>query len=269
MLRGPQGTLFGAGSEGGTVRYITTPPSLTQSSVYSRDEFSDTQGGAPSYEAGIAAGTPLIDGKLGIRADVWYRHEGGYIDLIDPVSLDTVQHNANSVNSALFRLSAIWAVSDAWRLQPSLYYQSRVANNTDDYWPLYSNPGQDRFVSADPDRREVPDKFYLPSLRITGDFGSSELIANSAYYHRDETSGYEGTDLQPWLLSVHRGIQRAQQRAAVAARWRRIAPAGRRDQLPLSGDRGQRPAEYRGGGTAAVDECRLSAQLDYGPVLQQ
>ena len=193
VLRGPQGTLFGAGSEGGTVRYITTPPSLTQTSVYSRDEVSDTQGGAPSYEAGVAAGTPLIDGKLGIRFDAWYRHDGGYIDLIDPVSLDTLQHNANYVNSALFRLSAIWAMSDQWQLQPSFYYQSRVENNTDDYWPLYSDAGQDRFVSADPDRREVPDKFYLPSVKLTGDFGTFQLIANSAYYHRNETTGYEGT----------------------------------------------------------------------------
>ncbi len=36
VLRGPQGTLFGAGSEGGTVRYITTQPSLTKTSIYSR-----------------------------------------------------------------------------------------------------------------------------------------------------------------------------------------------------------------------------------------
>ncbi len=43
VLRGPQGTLFGAGSEGGTVRYITTQPSLTATSVYSRDEVSFTQ----------------------------------------------------------------------------------------------------------------------------------------------------------------------------------------------------------------------------------
>jgi iron complex outermembrane recepter protein len=56
VLRGPQGTLFGAGSEGGTVRYITTQPSLTKSDVYSREEVSYTQGGSPSYEAGLAAG---------------------------------------------------------------------------------------------------------------------------------------------------------------------------------------------------------------------
>jgi iron complex outermembrane receptor protein len=58
VLRGPQGTLFGAGSEGGTVRYITTQPSLTADSVAARSEISYTQGGAPSYEAGVAAGGP-------------------------------------------------------------------------------------------------------------------------------------------------------------------------------------------------------------------
>src|SRR5205823_12531644 len=49
VLRGPQGTLFGAGSEGGTVRYITVQPSLTKASIYGRSEFSSTQ-----YEIGRA-----------------------------------------------------------------------------------------------------------------------------------------------------------------------------------------------------------------------
>src|SRR5229473_2154477 len=58
VLRGPQGTLFGSGSEGGTVRYITTQPSLTKSSIYARAETSYTQGGTMSYETGVAGGTP-------------------------------------------------------------------------------------------------------------------------------------------------------------------------------------------------------------------
>src|SRR5580700_8902872 len=60
VLRGPQGTLFGAGSEGGTVRYITTQPSLTKSSLYSRSEVSSTEYGDPSYETGAAIGGPLV-----------------------------------------------------------------------------------------------------------------------------------------------------------------------------------------------------------------
>src|ERR1700733_10534765 len=88
VLRGPQGTLFGAGSEGGTVRYITTAPSLTKASIYGRSELSFTQGGEPSYEAGLAAGGPVIDGTLGARATIWFRRDGGWIDRGDPTAAD-------------------------------------------------------------------------------------------------------------------------------------------------------------------------------------
>src|SRR5579862_7590551 len=76
VLRGPQGTLFGAGSEGGTVRYITTQPSLSKTTIYSRMEIATTQGGDPSYEAGVAVGGPLIQNTFGARLSVWYRKDG-------------------------------------------------------------------------------------------------------------------------------------------------------------------------------------------------
>src|ERR1700737_1723649 len=110
VLRGPQGTLFGAGSEGGTVRYITTQPSLTKSSIYAREEASYTQGGTPSYEAGIAVGGPVIDGTLGVRGTVWYRRDGGWIDRVDPTAADpqnaVVDRKANHADNVLVRLAA-------------------------------------------------------------------------------------------------------------------------------------------------------------------
>ena len=193
VLRGPQGTLFGAGSEGGTVRYITTQPSLTKSSLYSREELSYTEGGAPSYEAGIAGGTPLIDGTLGVRATVWYRRDGGWIDHIDPVSLATTDKNANFDQTTLIRLAAVWAPNDKWTVTPSYYYQDRYRNNVESYWVLYSNPGNNNFVSADPTERSDPDKFYLPALKIEGDLGFAKLISNTSYFHRKEETGYDGT----------------------------------------------------------------------------
>ena len=53
VLRGPQGTLFGGSSEGGTVRFITPAPSLTDYSVYSKAEVGAMKGGDASYEAEI------------------------------------------------------------------------------------------------------------------------------------------------------------------------------------------------------------------------
>jgi outer membrane receptor protein involved in Fe transport len=193
VLRGPQGTLFGSGSEGGTVRYITTQPSLTKSSVYGRAELATTQGGAPSYEAGVAAGGPLIDNTLGARLTVWYRSDGGWIDHMNPYTLAIDDKNANHQESSLIRLAFLWAPSEKWRITPAIYYQDTKVHNISNYWPLYSNPGSDNFVSADPNERNQPDTFYLPSLKIEGDLGSVTLISNTSYYHRQNTTGYEAT----------------------------------------------------------------------------
>ena len=136
--------MFGAGSEGGTVRYITTQPSLTKTSIYSRNEVSYTQGGDPSFESGVAVGGPVIEGKLG-RA----RH-----CLVSPRRrLDrsrgpdrgrpaeaVVDRNANHVDNVMVRLAALWAPNDMWTVTPSIYYQSRQIHDASNYWPLYSNP---------------------------------------------------------------------------------------------------------------------------------
>jgi outer membrane receptor protein involved in Fe transport len=193
VLRGPQGTLFGAGSEGGTVRYITTQPSLTKTSVYSRSELSFTQGGEANYEAGIAAGGPLVDDKFGARISAWYRRDGGWIDRIDPVTLGTLEKKANHDQTVLLRLAAIWAPSERWTITPSVYYQDRKRGDVESFWPLYSDPGSHRYVSANPTSRPSPDTFYLPALKVEGDFGASKLISNTSYYHRKNTTGYDGT----------------------------------------------------------------------------
>jgi iron complex outermembrane receptor protein len=197
VLRGPQGTLFGAGSEGGTVRYITTQPSLTKTSIYSRSEVSVTQGGDPSFEAGAAVGGPIIDGKLGARATVWYRRDGGWIDRVDPTAADpqnaVVDRNANHADNVLVRLAAVWAPNENWSVTPSVYYQNRKIHDVSNYWPLYSNPSDNSFVSGNPTSRQTPDRFYLPALKVQGDFGAFQLISNTSYFHRTETSGYEGT----------------------------------------------------------------------------
>jgi iron complex outermembrane recepter protein len=193
VLRGPQGTLFGAGSEGGTVRYITVQPSLTETSVYAKGETSYTQGGAPSYESGLAVGTPVVDGVFGIRFSAWYRRDGGWIDRIDPTTLQLVDANANRVGTAALRLAGLWQPNDALRITPSILYQNSQRNDVTIYWPEYSNPGANSYVSADPTARPEPDVFYLPALNVEADLGPTRLISTTSYFHRDEISGYDGT----------------------------------------------------------------------------
>jgi iron complex outermembrane receptor protein len=193
VLRGPQGTLFGAGSEGGTVRYITTQPSLTKSSIYAKAETSYTQGGTMSYEVGIAGGMPLIDGVLGVRASAWYRRDGGWIDRIDPTSLAIVDANANHDDTTVLRVALLWQPVDSIKITPSVYFQHRARNDVTIYWPEYSNPSDNLFVSANPTARQEPDKFYLPAVTVDADLGAARLIATTSYFYRNEISGYDGT----------------------------------------------------------------------------
>jgi outer membrane receptor protein involved in Fe transport len=196
ILRGPQGTLFGAGSEGGTVRYITTQPSLTTDSVYGRSEIDYTQGGAPSYEAGVAAGGPLIDGKFGVRVSLWYRRDGGWIDTTDATTVDptVTEKNANYSSTYLARVAGVWAVNDAWTVTPSIYFQKRDQHNTDAFWVASSNPSNNQYYNGDPTLRGAPDTFYLPALKIEGVFDAFHVISNTSFYHRQEQTGYEGTE---------------------------------------------------------------------------
>ncbi|HVW67499.1 MAG TPA: TonB-dependent receptor plug domain-containing protein, partial [Steroidobacteraceae bacterium] len=193
VLRGPQGTLFGAGSEGGTVRYIMTQPSTTKSSGYARAELSYTQGGTENYEAGAAYGAPIVDGTLGFRVSAWYRKDGGYIDRIDPTTLAIVDPNANHDETAVVRGALLWAPTDNVSVTPSILFQNRERHDPSIYWPLYSDPSSNKFVSANPTAQQDPDQYLLPSLKITADFGGMEFVSNSSYYRRRDLSGYDGT----------------------------------------------------------------------------
>src|SRR6202790_5675275 len=141
ILRGPQGTLFGAGSEGGTVRYIMTQPSVTKESTYARTELSFTSGGDPSYEGGIAHGGPLIDGVLGFRASVWYRYDGGWINRVDPTSGAVVDKNANHANTGAARVPLLDPAVGGVQITPSLMYQNARKHDQSTYWPPYSDAG--------------------------------------------------------------------------------------------------------------------------------
>ena len=203
VLRGPQGTLFGSGSEGGTVRYILTQPSLSKASTYARGEVSYTRYGDPSVEGGIAHGAPLVDGTVGYRASVWYRHDGGWIDRVDPTTGATVDSKANRADAITARLAFIIAPNDAVTITPSIFYQNNRKHDVSTYWEAYSDTSSGRFHNANPDRTPVPDEFYLPALKIDADLGKMRFVSNSSYYNRKEVTGYEGTNYD---LSFYQGL---------------------------------------------------------------
>jgi outer membrane receptor protein involved in Fe transport len=128
-----------------------------------------------------------------VRFSAWFRHDGGWINRVDPTTLDVVDSNANYAGTAAFRLAGLWKPNDALSISPSIVYQNQHRNDVTIYWPEYSDPSANRYVSADPTGRPEPDVFYLPALNIQADLGPVKLISTTSYFHRDEISGYDGT----------------------------------------------------------------------------
>ena len=194
VLRGPQGTLFGAGSEGGTVRYITTQPSLTSFSGLAHTEVATTNDGALSYEFGAAAGGPIVEDKLGFRISAWGRRDGGYIDRNNGSDLGISDNNANRADTYVTRAALTFAPTNNLTITPAINFEKRDQHNHDEYWVSTSNPSSGNFNSGTPDRMQDSDRFYLPSLKIEWDAGPVKFISNTSYYDRKErVNGYSGT----------------------------------------------------------------------------
>jgi outer membrane receptor protein involved in Fe transport len=123
VLKGPQGTLYGGSSEGGTVRYITPLPSLTDYSGSARAEVSEMGSRSElSNEIGGAFGGPLIQDKLGFRVSATRRETGGWIDQVSAYDGHTIRENANARNEWAVRGSLLWQLTDNFSAQLSAYH---------------------------------------------------------------------------------------------------------------------------------------------------
>ncbi|HJS62783.1 MAG TPA: TonB-dependent receptor [Pseudolabrys sp.] len=80
MLRGPQGTLYGQGAMGGTIRYITNNPDLTRVSGSALGEVSVIDGGGIDWRAEGVLNLPVVEDRLGVRLVGGYTRLGGWID---------------------------------------------------------------------------------------------------------------------------------------------------------------------------------------------
>lgn len=210
VLRGPQGTLFGAGSEGGTVRFITPAPSLTTYSGYFRSELGFTDGGSPSYELGGAVGGPIVQDKLGFRASIWDRVDGGYIDRVDPVTDDVATKNANSANSTVARAAFLVQPIEDLLITPALFYQ-RVHKSDRDYsWedgpPFSTTQPAPPFTDYAQIAQPSTDTFVLPSLDISYDFGNFNFKTVTSYFRRADDDRFDATAYELSGLLPNNGI---------------------------------------------------------------
>jgi iron complex outermembrane receptor protein len=175
VLRGPQGTLFGAGSMAGTIRFVTAKPDAKSFFGTAEASGSTTEHGAGSYNVRGMVNIPLIKDELAVRGTLFVGDDGGFIDNI---GLHNVQ-NANSNRSTQGRVAARWTPDAKLTVDASFTYENSRAKGL--------NTGLSGLAPYTYDSNGAEgtrDLFKLYTGGVDYDAGFANLVVTAAYTDR-------------------------------------------------------------------------------------
>ena len=203
VLRGPQGTLYGASSLGGVLKFVTNEPKTDRFVGRARGSIETTKGGDIGYSGSAMLNLPISD-TLAVRGTGYYRKIGGFIDSIGTAGSD-VQKNINDTKSYGGRASALFRPSDAFSLRLSAYLQnlktgasSVVESDPDTLSTLYGRLSQSQFV---PTFTDVKYRVYNGTADY--DFGFATLSSATSYSTLDQVFRLDLTTLfSPVLVAA-------------------------------------------------------------------
>lgn len=168
VLRGPQATLYGQGSMGGTIRYIPAAPQLDRVSGSFDGEFSSTKGGGDNGKAVAVLNQPIVKDVVGVRLVAGYERIGGYID-----NVVTGEKDINSANIYTVRGTLLAKPTD--RLSLSLmgdFQESRQASQ--DFGIDYKTKANFR--------QPLNDRYGLFQAKASYDLDFAELSASGIHH---------------------------------------------------------------------------------------
>jgi outer membrane receptor protein involved in Fe transport len=193
VLRGPQGTLFGASAMGGAVRFITPEPDLQQASFYARAELGTIASGGWTGEAGAAVGGPIIRDGLGFRLSAWRRRDGGWVDHLDPDGR-RLEADSNPSDSLVVRGSLKLQPVEGLTIIPSLHYQRATSSDASVLWENLSDLPRGQFAQGNRLQQPTRDFFVLPALAVKYDLGPVMLESSTSLYRRKSVAVWDYSD---------------------------------------------------------------------------
>ena len=191
-LRGPQGTLFGSGSVGGTIRYITNQPKLDKVEGLVEGDINFIDGGSMGDSVKGAVNVPL-GSKLAARAVGYYTRYGGYIDALRPGGV--IDRNVNSGERYGGRLALRFEPTETISITPRVIYQHIETSgfNREETFNLFANP----FTTTRPAvtfakrqqflllREKFRDNTFIADATIAVDLGAVAATSVSTYTDRN------------------------------------------------------------------------------------
>jgi iron complex outermembrane receptor protein len=190
VLRGPQGTLYGASSLGGLLKFVTNAPNLKKTEARGRVAIESTEGGSLSYRANAVINVPLSP-TLAVRASGYYNKLGGWIDSIGTSGKDIfgftlksdVKKNINRAEIYGGRASLLFKPSDGVDVRLTAIAQnirtkspSVVESDPNTLQTLYGRPTLSKFAD---EFGNVDYRVYNGLLNY--DFGVATLTSSTSY----------------------------------------------------------------------------------------
>jgi iron complex outermembrane recepter protein len=186
VLRGPQGTLYGANTMGGLIKYVTKDPSIEGYSGHVETGLRTVENGAdPGFNIRGSANIPLSN-TVAIRVSGFERQDPGYIN-----NTRLNREGVKEVSARGARLAALWRPSDSMSLKLSALYQKTQADGLSE---VVIEPGmgdlQQNYV-AGVDRYEIVNQAYSAILKA--DLGSVDFTSATGYSLNRSTTPFDFT----------------------------------------------------------------------------
>jgi iron complex outermembrane recepter protein len=216
VLRGPQGTLYGAGSMGGTIKLVTNAPQLNTFAVTAQTTESGTDGGGFNYGGSAMLNLPLAQDVAALRFVGTYKSTSGWIDriVLNPFPPDTnggqtrgnvlaapVQANYSDVNWEKLqggRVSLLLQLGDRLTIQPGVLYQKIYTGGpfTVDDPPGNVYAHYQPFDIAEP----LEDNFTLYTLTMKYHFDAADVTSATAKWNRHDEQTQDISETMDFLF---------------------------------------------------------------------